>query len=84
MSDRQTLALSVIACATLTLSSCASSEPTIRTIAAECNDLKAINYYWRDECSAYDPSNLCDSEATVAQIQAYNAYRNALCQEDDA
>lgn len=80
MNASKPLALSGIALLILTMSSCANSGPTIRTIASECGDLQEITYAWDVTCVTADPQNRCDSEETIRQIEAYNAYLKGLCQ----
>lgn len=65
----------------LLVTSCASAGPPIKTIASECGELKEISYaYDRELCTA-DPENTCDSEETVKEIEAHNAYVRELCAE---
>lgn len=63
------------------LSSCAHNAPAIRTTEAACADLQPLSYFWSPHCEAGDPDNLCDSEQTVRQIEAFNAYIGGLCNE---
>jgi len=43
--------------------------------------LKPLTYFWSEHCEASDPDNLCDSEQTVRQIEAHNAYVKGLCEQ---
>lgn len=67
----------------LTLSSCASSGPKIQTTEAACADWKPITYSYcvSDTCTIDDDLNLYDTDETVRQVEKWNAYMGALCQQ---
>lgn len=64
---------------TLTLSSCASSPPEVRTTEAACTVLKPIDFYLCTDGLPENEQNQCDTEITVLAVDAYNRDLAALC-----
>lgn len=62
-------------------SACATREPLRIVTDTSCTAFHAISYAQLPKGQVDDPGNKADSDATVAEVEGYNARYDALCSQ---